>query len=150
MLPAVIIPAIVVVIGRAITRWSHESQRFEKLTVGDYAILVENGKMNWRKMRKTHVTVERLLAQLRGESIRHLGEVKRLYFESRREFTLICDENPQPGLAVLPAFDREFFDEQPQHNTSVCRTCGNRQHENKNGNGACEGCGDLMWVPAIA
>jgi hypothetical protein len=94
---------------------------------GRFTSLVEDGIIQMPKLKQTRISLERLFAHLRGENIRHLGEVKRLYFEANGSFSLVKNESPAPGLAVIPASDREFLDEQPQAGVNVCRTCGNRQ-----------------------
>jgi uncharacterized membrane protein YcaP (DUF421 family) len=100
-----------------------------------------------RSLKGTRLTTERLLSELRGQSIRHLGEVKRLYFEAKGSFTLIKEEAPKPGLAVIPAFDPDFLQEQLQTSQVVCRTCGTGQTASQEAK--CPNCADAVWVPAI-
>jgi len=53
-----------------------------------------------------------LFAQLRGEGVKQLGEVKRLYFEANGSFSLIKKDHPQPGLIIIPGFDKELSEAQ--------------------------------------
>jgi uncharacterized membrane protein YcaP (DUF421 family) len=149
LLPAVAIAVIVIAIGRLVATLSFRNQKFEDLAEDDYAVLVQDGVLQMKKLRKTRLTIERLFAQLRTESIRHLGEVKRLYFEANGAFSLIKEQMPKPGLPILLPEDREFLEEQSKSETLVCHTCGApkawvayRQH--------CANCGDDQWVPAIS
>jgi hypothetical protein len=102
-----------------------------------------------KQMKSSRLTLERLLAQLRSEGIRHLGEVKRLYFEANGSFSLVREENPYPGLTVLPAFDESFLNQQPQGDYAVCRTCGTKGGDAPAAGAGCPNCGDGKWVPAI-
>jgi uncharacterized membrane protein YcaP (DUF421 family) len=147
LLPAIVIAALVILVGRLVARLTSKDQSFEETVVGDLAILVEDGVIKINELKKTGLTLERLLAQLRESSIRHLGEVKRFYFEANGSFALLKNEQPKPGLAVIPLKDKEFLDEQKQADMRVCRTCGNT---NKDVNtGKCTNCGDKEWVNAI-
>jgi uncharacterized membrane protein YcaP (DUF421 family) len=149
LLPAVVIAVIVVAIGHLVATISFHNQKFEQLAEDDYTTLVKDGVLQMNRLKKTRMTVERLLAQLRSESIRHLGEVKRLYFEAKGSFTLIKEEQPKPGLAVIPASDTDFLNEQKQDAAMVCRTCGARQETADGYTKRCSNCKDDKWLPAI-
>jgi len=148
LLPAVLISIIVVGIGRLLAKGSKRSQKFEQVTEDDYTILVQDGVMQMKNLKKTRLTIEQLLAQLRSQSIRHLGEVKRLYFEAKGTFSMVKEEMPKPGLAVIPASDPDFLHEQPQAGSQVCRTCGAGRETAKQDN-RCSNCNDDEWLPAI-
>jgi uncharacterized membrane protein YcaP (DUF421 family) len=147
LLPAVVIAIVVVLVGRAVAAVAFRSQRFEQIAEDDYTTLVKDGVLQMRSLKGTRLTTERLLSELRGQSIRHLGEVKRLYFEAKGSFTLIKEEAPKPGLAVIPAFDPDFLQEQLQTSQVVCRTCGTGQTASQEAK--CPNCADAVWVPAI-
>ena len=146
ILPAVVIAIVVVVIGRLVATWAYHNQRFESIAEDDYTTLVLDGTILMDKLRMTRLTVERLFAQLRGEGIRQLGEVKRLYFEANGSFTLIKEEQPEPGLIIIPGFDKEFLELQKHLDQLVCQQCGYKQsqHEKK-----CPNCGNEYWIKAV-
>ena len=149
LLPAFVIAIIVLIIGRLIANLAFGNQRFEATAEDKLEILANDGVLDMKKILQTRLTVERLFAQLRSEGVRHLGEVKRCYIEANGSFSLVKEEQPLPGLAVLPASDKAFLDEQPQSDEKVCRTCGKKQKDN-GGAAACANCGDKKWVNAIA
>jgi len=60
--------------------WAFRNEKFEKLAEDHMDILVDDGTIQMKNMKITRLTIERLFSQLRGSSIRHLGEVKRLHF----------------------------------------------------------------------
>jgi uncharacterized membrane protein YcaP (DUF421 family) len=146
LLPAVVIAIIVVVLGRLVATWAFRNQKFESMAGDDYTTLVLDGTILMHKLKKTRLTVERLFAQLRGEGIKHLGEVKRLYFEANGSFSLIKEENPKPGLVIVPGFDHELLQVQKTVETMVCQKCGHKQAEDEK---KCPNCGNNFWIAAV-
>lgn len=149
LLPALVIAAVVIFLGRIIARFAFYNQRFEVKVEDDLSILANDGVLNMKEILATRLTVEGILARLRSEGVRHLGEVKRLYIEANGSFSLVKEEKPSPGLAVIPVSDKEFLDEQPQSEEKVCRTCGKKKKENE-GAEVCSNCKDTKWVNAIS
>jgi uncharacterized membrane protein YcaP (DUF421 family) len=149
LLPALIIAIVVILVGRIVANIAFRSERFEAAAEDKLAILASDGVLDMKKILVTRLTVERLFAQLRSEGVRHLGEVKRLYLEANGGFSLIKEVKPSCGLAVLPASDRSFLDEQPQCDEKVCCTCGKKQKDN-NGGEVCSNCKNNQWMIAIS
>lgn len=138
LLPAVLIAAIVVIVGRTISRLSSSDREFEKKSQGELSILVEDSVMVLPELKKNSVTRERLFAQLRSQEITHLGQVKRVYFEAGGFFTLIKNNPTKPGLSIIPNWDKDFLAEQKRSLTLlVCTVCGNLMEDN-----TCENCGN--------
>ena len=150
LLPAYIIGAVVVLTQRIVSYYAAKNQKFEAITQGDNSMLVENSVIQMPAMKDARITRELLFAQLRSSGLIHLGHVKRLYMEANGAFTLIEEQEPKPGLSVLPEWDTEFIDQQekaPGHN--VCYHCGNPQPEAKPKTDACDKCGHNEWIPAL-
>jgi uncharacterized membrane protein YcaP (DUF421 family) len=145
LLPAVVIAVIVVATGRLIARMAFNSQEFESTAKDDMQTVVKDGIIQMKKMKQSRLTIERLFSQLRGESIRHLGEVKRLYFEENGSFSVVKYPKPKPGLAVIPLLDKPYLDEQKQAKENVCCTCGIIKDNEEE----CSNCGDTRIVSAI-
>lgn len=112
LLAAVVIAVIVVGVGRAVASRVFFSRRFEARIEDPLAGVGNDGVFDMKKIKGVSMTTERLKAALRSHSIRHLGEVKRLYFQSNGSFALVKKEQPQPGLSLLPLYDKEFIDGQ--------------------------------------
>ena len=149
LLPAIVIAIVVILVGRLVAIFAFKDPKFEQTVVDDFTILVKDGVVQMGEMKKARITLERLFALLRGESIRHLGEVERLYFEANGSLTVVKPDTPNAGLAVIPVIDKEFLDQQPQATANVCRTCGSNEETAKNKDGKCSNCGDEEWVSAI-
>src|SRR5215216_1741000 len=89
LLPAIVIAIVVIAVGRLVAVFAFRDPKFEQTVVDDFTILVKDGVVQMKEMKKTRITLERLFALLRGESIRHLGEVERLYFEANGSLTVV-------------------------------------------------------------
>jgi uncharacterized membrane protein YcaP (DUF421 family) len=142
LLPAMLIAAIVIYTQRFIAKRASVNNSFEKFIMGEIDVLVEDGKLNIHNMHHTRISREKLFAKLRGNSIKHLGEVQRLYFENSGEFALIKAKEPKPGLSVIPNWDKKMREKQkPAPEICVCKTCGNIKQVAMEEKVACSNCG---------
>lgn len=150
ILPAVIIAIVVVVIARWIGARSTKSQSFEKFSQGNISVLVKDAVFNLDEMKKARMPRERLVAQLRSKSIKQLGSVKRFYMEAGGSFTLIEEDEPKPGLSILPRWDEGFQAKFKKHaDIKVCQTCGTTKKEPFDAESKCPKCGDIVWTEAV-
>jgi uncharacterized membrane protein YcaP (DUF421 family) len=140
LVPSLIIATIVILFERIISKLSSSNKRFEKLFLGDVAIILKDSCMDFTEMKKCRINRERLLAQLRSKQVKQLGEVNRVYLEANGGFSIVKSESPRSGLSIIPKFDMEFEDElRIDKNKLVCERCG---HEQKENNSACKNCGN--------
>jgi uncharacterized membrane protein YcaP (DUF421 family) len=148
ILPIIVIAAIVISIQQLVASLATKSQSLETLTQGNLTAIVEDSCLNLDKMQQVGITRERAFAQLRSYSIRHLGEVKRLYFEAGGNFTLIKNFEVTPGLPVLPIWDKEY--QQRISETSeqlVCEDCGKNSNDGQST--PCPNCGGKKFISAV-
>jgi len=146
ILPAFIIAVIVVVTGRGISSWSARNQKFESLSQDKLSMLVKDSVLQMDNLRETKITRERLFSYLRSQSIVHLGQVKRTYLEAGGYFTCIRNDEPCPGLSVLPVWDIDFIKQQSFTNEMVCTNCGQKIQSS----GKCPDCGSNKAESAMA
>jgi hypothetical protein len=148
LLPAIAIAAVVVLSQRYIASRTFASQHIEDFAQGNISMLVTDSVMDKKVMLSVRLTRERLMAQLRSQGIRHLGEVKRLYLEAGGSFTLVRnDEGIRPGLCVIPFWDVEYISKQEKSGSQVCSSCGKPP---ENGPPAkCSSCGEDSFEAAI-
>lgn len=150
LLAAVVIALVIVGIQRLIARLIQDKPRLEAITQDTPSILVNNGVMQLPGMRETLVTRERLFAQLRANSLEHLGQVKRFIIEPNGSFTLIEAPQPQPGLSIMPRWDTRFTPQKSHLSDQlVCGQCGNRKPDSTPQSNVCSNCGDQQWVQAL-
>ncbi|MGV3599749.1 MAG: DUF421 domain-containing protein [Dyadobacter fermentans] len=147
ILAAVVIGVVVVAVQQTLAYFAARNQRFESVTQGDMAILVSDGTLDLQKMKVSGITREKAYSQLRNHGIRHLGEVKRLYFEADGSFTLIRHAEVRPGLSIIPGIDAEFVKQvcRPTE-VIVCNRCGRELAE---GVTSCDNCGGDEQVNAF-
>jgi len=149
LLPALLVAVVVIGTQRLIAWNSFRSERFEELAMDDIDILVKDGCLQMAKLRKNGLSRELVVAQLRSESIDHLGKVQRLYMESSGAFTVKRSSDSPPGLSLLPEFDSEMRSRQHKVNDSlVCGTCG-YLIETARAEGRCVQCGATGWTAAV-
>lgn len=149
ILPAIIIAAVVVSTTRLIARLGSRSEKFEDVTQGSIAILVEDSVLQMNNMQQAQITRERLLAQLRSEQVLHLGQVKRLYIEATGSFSIILQPESKPGLLVLPKRDREFIEQEVEWtDTIICHRCGSRAEDTRRQD-TCTNCGEEEWTKGV-
>lgn len=146
LLAAVVIAAVVICVQQVMAILSTRNQRLESITQGDLSVLVADSKLVLKKMELTGITKDKAFSQLRSRGIRHLGEVKRLYFEADGSFTLIRNADARPGLGILPEADPDFIRQTcRESDVLVCKRCGT-----ESGSGdACESCGSNERVNAV-
>lgn len=147
LLAAVVIAAVVVVTQQMLANAASRNQRFESATQGDITVLVADSVLDLQKMKSTCITKEKAFSQLRSNGIRHLGEVKRLYFEADGSFTLIRNSEIRPGLGILPEADLDFIRQvcRPT-DAGVCKRCGQTLEKNTP---KCENCGSNERIKAV-
>src|ERR1700712_3396255 len=150
ILPAVIIAIVVVYIERWISAKAFRNEDFERYAIGKLDILVSDGVIDLDILKKVRISRERLMAELRGSSVKQLGSVKRFYMESSGSFTLIKNEEPNEGLLILPDWDLEFCQRLKKSESQVaCCTCGLLHPINTDPNTKCPHCGKATWTMAV-
>jgi len=148
LLPSILIAMIVVGISWAISKISFSNKRFEKATQGNAETLLEDGVMQYKRMKQARISRERLFAHLRSEGVQQIGEVKRVYLETNGLFTLIKNKTAAPGLMVLPDWDDEFVKSRLKEcDVEICKNCGARK-TTMLAEEQCNLCGDNDWVKA--
>lgn len=149
ILPAFIIAFVVIIIQQIVAWLASRNQRLESITQGNVSILVSDGSMQLDEMKSTGITRERVFSQLRNDRIKHLGEVKRLYFEAGGTFTIIRDKEIRPGLGILPECDQEFARQvYREEEEIVCKNCGNSLDTNRDK--SCTNCGSDEKINAVS
>jgi uncharacterized membrane protein YcaP (DUF421 family) len=85
-----ILLVLTIVLWDTVLNWlSYHFKIFERLLAPAPLLLIENGRMNRRNMRKELITEEELRAQLRQQGVSKLGEVKRACLEANGEISVV-------------------------------------------------------------
>ena len=149
LLPALIIAGVVIAFQRLMAQATFRSKKVERVLLDHNNILIEDGCINQREMRKAGLSQERLFAQLRSEGIDSLGKVQRLYFEPSGKFTVLEAPDPVPGLPILPEWDHDYTDDwETSPDKFACCNCGHVMKTPQKPEVPCERCGQEEWRPA--
>ena len=147
LLPALLVALIVVAAQRIVALKLFRDQRFESRSQGHISILVDDCCLNIEEMKRVRITRQEIFARLRAYRMKHLGQVKRLYFEASGDFTLVRNPEAQPGLSVLPLEDAEFRAAKHYNlELYVCNNCGAKVSGN---DAPCASCGNRDFEYAM-
>jgi uncharacterized membrane protein YcaP (DUF421 family) len=145
MIPAAVVLCVAVAYQRGIGFLSFKKRRIELLTQGDLVVLLADGVLNLAHMRKVGLSRERAFAALREQGIEHLGEVRRLYFETSGAFSIFRATSPRPGLQIVP----------PDHgglrapdDLTACGSCGAVESSAAPPE-RCRSCQQREWTKAV-
>lgn len=146
-----LIAAILVLMQRLVVHWAARHPGVEHTLQANVITLVADGVLKLDAMEHAVLSHERLYAQLRGESLEHLGQVRRLYMEANGTFSLVeVEENPPPGLSLVPGWDEEFRKLQPAASGRfACCNCGWVAEAPQAPATACPKCGANKYEPAV-
>ena len=149
IVPGIIIGAIIVFGERWISSRIAGNDKLEKKVKGDIRMLAKDGYLVIQNMTPNRISRDRVFAELRVSGLKHLGTVKRFYFEADGSFTLVKDKERKYGLSVLPDFDTDMIKEQKQSDVEVCLICGMDKVNNNEQSPHCPNCGNNKYAKAI-
>lgn len=149
VLPGIILLAAILLLHQASTLLIFKKRKVEKLTQGTVSLVIKNGVVDMDHLHSLQISKDQLFSILRNKSVRHLGEVKRLYSEADGHFSLFQFEEPIPGLSVFPRSENELpSEEKNSKDEMACANCGNVIHREKVFRDKCSNCGNEDWVYA--
>src|SRR4051812_29803239 len=112
LLPAVLVLAIATGDQRLVGHLTFKKRGAVTLLEGEPYALVRDGVLQLDVMKRASISRERIFAMLRNEQLLQLGQVKRAYLEAGGQLSVYLDEQPAPGLCLLPEEDREAYERQ--------------------------------------
>ncbi len=150
LLASLLIGGVVVLMQRLVVHWAARRPRVEHLLQAHVSTLVADGVLCLPALEHAVLSRERVFAQLRGDSLEHLGQVHRLYMEANGTFSLVEAQEPAPGLSLVPGWDEEFRQLQPvAAGKFACGQCGQVQAASAPPATACPTCAARRWEPAV-
>jgi uncharacterized membrane protein YcaP (DUF421 family) len=149
LLPPLVCASVIVGIQRLNARLTVRSERLERRFQGDPSLLVADGALMLKQLRRNGISRQRLFAQLRASGLTHLGMVERVYLEQDGAFCVLPNQKPVPGLSLIPRWDEQFFSEQAfARGISACFQCGTVRADGGEAH-ACTHCGSKQWTTAV-
>jgi uncharacterized membrane protein YcaP (DUF421 family) len=126
-----------------------KNEKIEHISQGVLSLLIKDGIIDLKELKKNHITKQQVFAMLREKGIQNLGNVKRAYLEACGIFSVYKTDDNQPGLSIFPASDKEIKNiqkEVPDY-MMACSNCGHVQNI-KNDTATCEICQTKNWSKA--
>jgi len=131
---------------RMVTLSFFKSRRWQQLVQGKEHVVVRDSVLDLKVLKQIYVTKNQLFEMMRSKDIRHLGQVKRVYFEAAGSLSIYKYPETRPGLSILRSHESdEMIRKHPTE--KVCNQCGNGQQNRAD---KCSVCGSEKWVaPSI-
>jgi len=151
LLTPVIIFFIIVGAYRMTTYLTAKNQKLDDLIEGKPVYLIKNGQFNIEEFKKETLAQDEFFAELRQQSISHLGQVETTILETSGTLSVYFypDENVKYGLPILPTlFNQQTKNPTDQH-YYACTFCGYVEQANFNEMLICKKCDRDEWVKAI-
>ncbi|WP_342648222.1 YetF domain-containing protein [Mucilaginibacter sp. CSA2-8R] len=149
ILPSLLVFVVILIVYRAITYFAARNEKIESLLEGEPMYIIEDGEFTLNEESDNTFAKDEFFAEMRAQSIEHLGQVKTALLETNGQVSFFYYEDDQvkPGLPVLPKPYKEKSDLVTKKSNYACTYCGKIQH--LNGPAKCDRCGHNEWVQAI-
>jgi len=135
----------------------NKHKKLEEVMEGKAECLVDNGLISLEVLRKNNLSHEDLFRSLRNSEVEHLGQVKKAFFETSGQLSVMFNSPKQTkaGLSVMPL---EMVPEKSILKSSStvekeglysCTNCGYTRQYNKDQNfDLCDKCRCENWLPS--
>ena len=147
----VLILLIILALQRGLNLLAFNKNSIERLMQGDVALLIKDGELNLKQMKKSRISRQEVFMVLRNKNLYHLGHVRRMYIEGQGHFSVYATDQAKPGLCVIPTDDASSVSmdlfQPPPNNEIACTNCGHVQAAWDNV--YCGVCGNKEWTQAV-
>ncbi|MEJ7780161.1 MAG: YetF domain-containing protein [Daejeonella sp.] len=151
LLVPVIIFAVIVGAYRLTTYFMAKSEKLDDLVEGKCVYLIRDGEFDTEGVGKEGLAKDEFFAELRQQSISHLGQVEKAILETSGALSIYYypDEKVKLGLPILP----ELFDKSIKRISNAdyyaCIFCGNVEKLAISAEHKCKKCGHNKWAKAL-
>jgi len=152
LLPSLLIMTIIMFLEQGIISLTKRYDSFRRLVEGKPVLLIENGLIDYKALKKERITKHDMFTELRDKGVENLGEIKRAYAEKTGTISVYRLEKPVIGLSILPETVHAYNhfksgDFAPNNGYFACWNCG--QVQTYKGNEVlpiCPRCRQKEWV----
>ena len=150
LVPAITVFVVVLFLYRCITWLLGKSKRFENFMEGRVHCIIEDGQFSLQSFKKEDLALDEFFAELRMNSVDHLGQVRNAYMETNGMVSVYyyADEDVKYGLPIRPQLFNLKSRDIPKEGTYACTFCANVQVLEPT-HGTCTVCSRDEWVTAI-
>ncbi|MXP48667.1 DUF421 domain-containing protein [Pantoea sp. Eser] len=124
------------------------SRRVDRLLTGRERVVLDEGRLKLETLRSTVLSREKLLSLLHGRGVQYLGQLSRIYIEPSGALTLVWNDTPRSGLAIVPRSDKALIAAMETDAHQVCLSCGNLADRNTPADSTCHCCHAHNWLSA--
>lgn len=149
ILPSLIVFVVILAMYRIITYLAAQNEKIENLLEGEAMYIIEEGRFTLRDAGDSNFAKDEFFAEMRAQSIEHVGQVKTALLESNGQvsFLYFKNEDVKLGLPIFPKPYRKKLRDISTAGQYACTYCGNvlsiaAPH-------SCPRCGKDEWVEAI-
>jgi len=151
LLIPVIIFFIIVASYRLTTYLTAKSEKIDDLIEGKCVYLIKDGTFNVEEFKKETLAQDEFFAELRQQSISHLGQIETAILETSGTVSIYFypDDKVKYGLPILP---NEFAQKTKILSPGfdyACAFCGYVAHVETSSTAKCTTCGHEQWVKAL-
>lgn len=154
ILHGVVAITVVAIFQIGLEKLINTNKKVEVLMEGEPNLVVDNGVIQWKNLLENNLSREDLFRALRSKDVEHLGQVKKAFFETNGQISVLFQsaQNVKKGLSVLPDNENThtlFINKSmkiPATSVYFCRECGDtRTLKQKTKAPACDTCGQVAW-----
>ena len=97
-----IVPIMILLVIQLLTSYiSLKSKRFRDIVDGDPSVLIRNGEIIEKEMRRQRYNLDDLFQQLREQNVGSIGEVTFAFLEPSGNLSVFREDDTQPVLALI-------------------------------------------------
>ena len=151
LLPAFIVFTMVVVLYKLVNYFVGKNKKLVHVIEGKPVCLISGGRFAIENFEKESLAQDEFFAELRMESISHLGQVEKAYIETTGNLSIFYypDQQVKYGLPILP----ELFEQRSQQidaaGTYSCSNCGNTAELTPGPMHKCSVCKKHKWIRSL-
>jgi uncharacterized membrane protein YcaP (DUF421 family) len=147
-----IVVFLVIVMAYKITSYLvNKSKNIEVLLEGKCTCLIEDGKFTIENFKKEGLAQDEFFAELRLQSISHLGQVELAIIETNGSVSVFLNEEKDVrfGLPILPKLFEKKLTSIEEDGYHSCSFCGNTTYMLAGEDFVCKRCGKALCVKSI-
>jgi len=151
LLPALIVFIMVVSLYLLVTYLVGKNKKFEHLVEGKSVCLIKDGKFSINNFEKELMAQDEFFAELRLQSVSHLGQVEEAIIETSGQISLFfySDDEVKYGLPIMPGSLENKTNEISTEAHYACIFCGFTERLQPTNIQVCSHCKKTEWVKAV-
>lgn len=150
LIPAISVFVIILLMYRLVTWLLGKSKRFENFMEGKVKCIIEDGQFSLHSFEKEDLAQDEFFAELRLQSVEHLGQVRNAYIETNGAISIYYyeDDDVKYGLPIRPQLFARRSRDIPKAGIYACTFCANVQQLEPT-HACCTVCNHKEWAEAI-